>query len=268
MFRRQILKGCSDKSQTAAKSQNLQIQFATLVDVQLRLPWSSKAPASNRVRVLDVNGRTFPIQIARHQWARRYVLRVTAEGALRLTVPRGASITAGVAFAEKESAWVAAEWARLQARAAWHEGATVWYRGARVTLTGEGADVRCGDQRITGAARRDWRTAIQRHWRAEAIGELPARCLVLARHHGLEPMSVRVRDQRSRWGACSGRGAITLNWRLVQMPPHVADYVMLHELAHLRQPNHSRRFWREVESLCPDWRAAERWLKAFGRDLL
>jgi predicted metal-dependent hydrolase len=79
---------------------------------------------------------------------------------------------------------------------------------------------------------------------------------------------VRVRDQQSRWGACSGKGAITLNWRLVQMPPDVADYVMLHELAHLRQPNHSRRFWREVDRLCPSWRDAERWLRAHGRELL
>jgi predicted metal-dependent hydrolase len=81
-------------------------------------------------------------------------------------------------------------------------------------------------------------------------------------------LRVTVRDQRSRWGACSAKGAITLNWRLVQMPPEVADYVMLHELAHLRQPNHSRKFWREVAAICEHWRAAEQWLRRHGKELM
>ena len=59
-----------------------------------------------------------------------------------------------------------------------------------------------------------------------------------------------------------------LNWRLIQMPPAVADYVILHELVHLEHPNHSRRFWRGVERVCPEWRAAERWLRRHGRELL
>jgi predicted metal-dependent hydrolase len=81
-------------------------------------------------------------------------------------------------------------------------------------------------------------------------------------------LRIAVRDQRSRWGSCSARGAIMLNWRLIQMPPEVADYVMLHELVHLVQPNHSRRFWRAVEGVCADWRVAERWLRQHGRELL
>jgi predicted metal-dependent hydrolase len=59
-----------------------------------------------------------------------------------------------------------------------------------------------------------------------------------------------------------------LNWRLIQMPADVCDYVILHELVHLDHPNHSRRFWRGVERVCPEWRSAERWLRRHGRDLL
>jgi predicted metal-dependent hydrolase len=81
-------------------------------------------------------------------------------------------------------------------------------------------------------------------------------------------VKIGVRSQRTRWGSCSTRGVIMLNWRLIQLPPWVRDYVLFHELAHLRQPNHSRRFWREVERLCPDWRTAERWLRAHGREVL
>jgi predicted metal-dependent hydrolase len=72
---------------------------------------------------------------------------------------------------------------------------------------------------------------------------------------------VTVRNQRSRWGSCSRRGTISLNWRLVQAPGFVRDYLVLHELAHLKEMNHSRRFWSEVARLCPDFAEAERWLK-------
>ena len=70
-----------------------------------------------------------------------------------------------------------------------------------------------------------------------------------------------VRNQRSRWGSCSRRGTISLNWRLVQTPDLVRDYIIHHELMHLREMNHSARFWARVEEVCPGWREAERWLK-------
>ena len=79
---------------------------------------------------------------------------------------------------------------------------------------------------------------------------------------------IAVRNQRSRWGACSSQGTITLNWRLIQMPPSVSDYVIFHELMHRRQPNHSRKFWREVDSVCTWWKEAERWLRKHGREIL
>jgi predicted metal-dependent hydrolase len=80
----------------------------------------------------------------------------------------------------------------------------------------------------------------------------------------LENLPVRrvtMRNQRSRWGSCLRRGTISLNWRLVQAPGFVRDYIVLHELAHLKEMNHSRRFWGEVARPCPDFPAAERWLK-------
>jgi predicted metal-dependent hydrolase len=98
--------------------------------------------------------------------------------------------------------------------------------------------------------------------------ELPDRCQALALREGLDVADVRVRNQRSRWGACSPRRVITLNWRLIQMPQEVSDYVIVHELMHLKQPNHSRRFWREVDQACAYWRTAERWLRRYGRALL
>ena len=221
--------------------------------MQLVLPWlrligrtRPARPASNPAQ-LQVNGRSYAVAIARNRRARRYVLRMNPDGALRLTVPRGASVAGGLAFAQTQAAWIAREQARRDARArARSEGGLVWFRGEQVPF------VPGFDERL----------------RAIATAELPKRCTELAARHGVAVSRVTIRNQRSRWGSCSRHGAIALNWRLVQMPPFVSDYVILHELMHTRQPNHSRGFWREVDAVCEEWRAAEKWLRAHGRELL
>jgi predicted metal-dependent hydrolase len=103
-------------------------------------------------------------------------------------------------------------------------------------------------------------------WRL-AARELPARVRELASRHQFEVRRIMVRNQRSRWGSCSRHGTVSLNWRLVQTPESVRDYIILHELAHLKHMNHSRRFWAEVKRLCPDFERAETWLKGH-RELL
>jgi predicted metal-dependent hydrolase len=85
---------------------------------------------------------------------------------------------------------------------------------------------------------------------------------------GVEVKRVHVRDQRSRWGSCSTRGTLSFNWRLVLAPFEVLDYVVVHELCHLREANHSRRFWRLVEGRRPGWRTQRDWLWEHGPELL
>ena len=85
---------------------------------------------------------------------------------------------------------------------------------------------------------------------------------------GVEVQRVQIRDQRSRWGSCSTRGTLSFNWRLVLAPFDVLDYVVVHELCHLLEPNHSRRFWKLVEQRRPDWRAQRDWLHEHGPELL
>jgi predicted metal-dependent hydrolase len=192
-----------------------------------------------------------------------------AVGSLRLTVPRGATVAGGMAFIEQQVAWIVREDRRQRLLAApWRDGTMVMWRGEPVPIRFEGAGVYYGDQKFrVGAVGEpasgvlDLRGPVESHQRAVATRELPARCLELAQRHGLSPSAVSVRNQRTRWGSCSSRGRIALNWRLVQTPPFVSDYVVLHELAHLTHQNHSRAFWREVERLCPEWRDAERWIK-------
>lgn len=231
--------------------------------MQLALPWFlTRGPAKRAEKppvFLEIGRSSYRLTIARHRRARRYVLRMTPDGGLRLTVPRGASVAGGVAFAKGQGAWIARETARRLVRdGAWADGGLVWFRGERVALETlvqkqEGTPVR---------------EAFQSRLRELANAELPPRCAELALQHGLTVTRVTVRNQRSRWGSCSSKGSIALNWRLIQMPASVSDYVILHELMHLRQPNHSRNFWREVANVCDGWRAAEQWLRTHGRELL
>ena len=103
--------------------------------------------------------------------------------------------------------------------------------------------------------------------RAQAQRELPQQLLALARDHGITVTRVSIRNQRSRWGACSACGSITLNWRLILVPGFVREYVMIHELMHRRELNHSKRFWAHVRAACPRYREARQWLLTEGQRL-
>ena len=99
---------------------------------------------------------------------------------------------------------------------------------------------------------------------ARAHVVLSSRLLELAARHRLTVTRVSIRNQRTRWGSCGRDGHICLNWRLVLMPAWVSDYVLLHELMHLRRMDHSRASWKLVAAACPDYRAARQWLRTNG----
>lgn len=84
---------------------------------------------------------------------------------------------------------------------------------------------------------------------------------IRAKQMGVQPASMAIRNQRARWGSCSTRGALSFNWRLIMAPPEVLDYVVVHELAHMMEHNHSKAFWSIVSSYCPDYLAYRNWLK-------
>ena len=110
--------------------------------------------------------------------------------------------------------------------------------------------------------------AVLEAWLRGSAREAVARRVSLrARDLGVEPRSLAIRDQRSRWGSASRRGAVSFNWRLVLAPAWVLDYVVVHELAHLRDFSHSARFWSLVRGLVPEADAARRWLRAHDREL-
>jgi predicted metal-dependent hydrolase len=95
----------------------------------------------------------------------------------------------------------------------------------------------------------------------EAEAALTRQVQVRSSQMGVKPASMAVRNQRARWGSCSTRGTLSFNWRLIMAPPDVLDYVVVHELAHMTEHNHSKAFWSLVEKYCPDFQAHRNWLK-------
>ena len=166
----------------------------------------------------------------RHRWARRYILRVLDDGTLRVTLPGWGSKKEATAFVEQSGAWIAKQ--RLN-----HESRPAVVHAEEPAL------------------------------RKRAAKELPAELLALAAAHAITVTRISIRNQRSRWGACSARGSITLNWRLVLVPPFVREYVMIHELMHRRELNHSKRFWKHVAAACPRHQEARTWLLSEGQRL-
>jgi predicted metal-dependent hydrolase len=214
--------------------------------------------------------------MVRNPRARRYLLRLRPDGTARVTSPRGGSPPAARQFVERHVVWLEREFQRLQTQP---RKPVVWKIGTEILLRGDAVRIEAGFNGKTGTIRfggesirvpdpaADLRPTIEGHLRKLATRELPPRVLELAARHGLIVRRITVRSQKSRWGSCSQRGTISLNWRLIQTPAFVSDYICLHELMHLKQMNHSSGFWREMERVCPDYRMARRWLKEYSASL-
>lgn len=171
----------------------------------------------------------------RHPRARRYVVRVRGDGSVRVTIPRWGSKREAAAFADSQHVWIEKQRARIE--------------GARAAPS---MAMPLDEERV---------------WRAKAAWALPERLRALAEEHGLAVSRVSVRNQRWRWGSCSPGGHICLNWRLILMPDWVRDYVLVHELMHLKRLDHSARFWKLVAAACPGYQQARAWLHAHAERL-
>jgi len=112
------------------------------------------------------------------------------------------------------------------------------------------------------------RTAVVKWYRRHAQAHFRARVEHYSGRLAVDAPRVFISSARTLWGSCNAKGEVRLSWRLMQAPPHVIDYVVAHELAHLRQMNHSARFWRVVEQLCPDYASARAELDAMGHHFM
>lgn len=237
-----------------------------------RAPEASAAPAASAPPGDPTPAPlTVDVCFVRRRGARRYILRVLDDGTLRVTVPWWGSKREARAFVESQHAWIAEQRGRRAARvtARWGVGAEVLVDGVahRLALDAAGRVTLAGVVIAAAGEARGLKTAVQAWLRSRAVATLPGELLALAARHEITVTRVSIRNQASRWGSCSRRGTISLNWRLVQVPPAVREYVLLHELMHRRELNHSARFWRHVAAVCPGYVEARRWLRVEGAPL-
>jgi predicted metal-dependent hydrolase len=237
--------------------------------MQLSLFRNLRVKPDRSPATLSLGSHSVCVVFIRNPRARRYILRVDPTGAVRVTLPARGSQTEAWNFARRNSAWInrriEQHLAHRARPTAWEHGTKFLFRGDLIQLAvhtnASSKTVEFADQRIDVALAADVRRAVERHLWNLARRELSVRTAQLATRHGLTVSRITVRNQRSRWGSCSRHGTISLNWRLIQATAYVRDYIILHELMHLREHNHSGRFWRQVATVCPGYGVAEKWLK-------
>lgn len=234
-------------------------------------------PGEPKAIELSVGEEVYAVRLRRSRTARRFTLQVhNSRREAVLTLPARGSLAQARVFAERHGAWLAERLRRLPQPVPFAPGAVVPLRGEPhrivhrpavrgtvwVEAGGDGERLLCvaGQEAHLGRrvrdflkreARRDFTAAVRRH--ATVLDVRYAR--------------LSVRDTSSRWGSCSSTGTLSFSWRIVLAPPYVLEYLAAHEVAHLVEMNHSRKFWRLVSGICAETRAAEAWLNAHGGDL-
>jgi predicted metal-dependent hydrolase len=228
-----------------------------------------------RLRRVVLGGEAIDYRLARTR-RRTIGMQVDLDG-LTVRAPRWVSLAEIEAALAERSGWILrtlAEW-RTRRRDVfpreWKSGATIFYRGRELALAvyparRSGVRDDLFDLTVLHPSAHDERklAAFVHHWlREEAMRLLVPRVAAYAHGIGATMPTVKLSNARSEWGSCNQRGEIRLNWRLVQLPDTLADYVVAHEVAHLVELNHSSRFWAVVERLMPGHgtrrRALEEW---------
>ncbi|MBI2586118.1 MAG: M48 family metallopeptidase [Rhodospirillales bacterium] len=225
--------------------------------------------------VIALGGRDVPIRVYRNPRARQIILRVDGVGddgdGIVLTLPRRTDLAEGLELAREKRDWVLERLERLAPRVPFSAGARIPLGGVdheiRHRPDGRGGVWRDGFA-IVVSGRPEHLARRVRDWlREQARSEIATRVQEKACLLERAPGRITVRDTRSRWGSCSHDGNLSFCWRLVMAPMMVLDYVVAHEVAHLRWNHHGPRFWGTVATLTADAEAARRWLDDHGERL-
>lgn len=209
------------------------------------------------------------VRVRRSAKARRMTLRVgRMDGVVTLTLPRFTGLREGQAFVTQQVDWIAKQVAAVPDRRRVQVGGALPLFGREVDIVaGSGRSARLSGPAI--AVPDDARAGprVQVLLRSLAQTHLSAAVDRYADALGRNPSEMVLRDTRSRWGSCSSRGKLMFSWRLVMAPPEILDYVVAHEVAHLKHLDHSARFWAQVEALMPDYAPRRAWLRTHGAAL-
>ena len=224
------------------------------------------------------NGETISYQLERRP--RRTVgLKITADG-LVVHAPKRIFAFQLNQILQQKSSWILN---KLQAREANHVAKVEWIDGEHLLYLGNDIQLIISQNNSNKALIFDQNTLLvaspqpNNHavlgrkviqwYKKQAALDFARRLEILAAKLGVATPPLTLSNAQSRWGSCNSRGQVRLNWRLLQAPPHIINYVICHELAHLKQMNHSAKFWAVVEQLFPNYKAAEKELKALSPQL-
>ncbi len=228
-------------------------------------------------RHIIIGGEAKKFQVAFVKNRKRISIVVNDRGEIQVRCPPGTPMRQVDALLTRETDWLDGHLnQRLKnKRQTLQDGAPLPFLGDCLTLRlapwGRGSVFRCGDDLwITRVdpddvdTNLDIRRPLERWYLRHAQAYFPSRLTFWARIMGVSFNNLNVRNQRTRWGSCSSRGNINLNWRLMWASPRVVDYVLVHELTHRRHMNHSPAFWQAVQSLIPDYQECRNLLKSLG----
>ena len=222
-----------------------------------------------------INGQLVPLRVIVNPRARRISLRLdTARREAVAVAPSARLMAKAAAFAMDRAGWIAAHLAKLPTMIALSPGAIIPLRGAPhklVMAKGRApARIEPGSPASIVVAAPDAETfasRVRRFLAAEARIDLMRAVETHAKTLKVGWKSITVKDTKSRWGSCNSDGALCFSWRVVLAPPHILDYLAAHETAHLRELNHSKRYWSHVSRCMPDYDKAEAWLRKHGAAL-
>jgi predicted metal-dependent hydrolase len=205
---------------------------------------------------------------------RTIALIVTPEARVIIRAPLKAPAAMIDDFIKKQHGWIRKKVAEMKERPqvvvhAYEEGEIFWFLGRPYPLhivdDGRAVIERTDRLCISRSLMPDIRHRLKHWYREEAAKEIHSRCMWFSMMTGYSPSSVRITDARQRWGSCTSKGGLNFSWRLIQAPLEIVDYVIVHELVHLKQPDHSPKFWAKVEVLMPDYNRRREWLRVNER---
>ena len=209
------------------------------------------------------------VVLRRSSRAKRLSLRVSRlDGRVSLTLPQLTPEREGIAFLHSKEDWLRSQLDQIAGSAPAAVGGHVMFAGRDVPVIADRQrGVRFADGALVVSDGRPVGPQLRAFLRNAARDALVAASDKYARQIGRRYTRLTLRDTRSRWGSCTADGGLMYSWRLIMAPPEVLDYVAAHEVAHLREMNHSTAFWRVVANICPDYEIHRRWLRKKG-DLL
>ncbi len=253
-----------------------------------RGPHEAKAPRVIERSQVQYGKTLIPYAIRRTDREKTVALTIEARGKLVVSAPGGVSVDRLNRIVREKAPWVIRRARRVSdlppppTKREFVSGETILYLGrqyrlrviegksaeGRASLQGKWLHVSVPPGLAAAARRRAVARAVIGWLKQHASSYIPGRLETVAKRFGVTAPNVVVREQRRRWGSCDARGTLRINWRIIQAPPRLIDYVLAHELVHLRVPTHGPAFWRELGRAMPDYEARRARLREVGPSLV